>query len=131
MKQVWRAMCLILSASGLLLSIYLYTLSANSYCPTSLPGCDIVITSEYAEVAGIPLALMGAVWFAVAGALSLFSFIRKLAAKILLWWSLTSVPSVTALVAVEVLLIGAICSLCTLAHVLGLSLILPSYKLLR
>lgn len=53
---------IVLSLIGLADSIYLswIKLSGSEAVCTGVGGCDVVNTSEYAELAGIPIALLGA-----------------------------------------------------------------------
>ena len=57
-----KRILIVLSFIGLADSIYLtwIKLSGSEALCTGVGGCDVVNTSEYAELAGIPIALLGA-----------------------------------------------------------------------
>lgn len=57
-----KRILIVLSFIGLADSIYLtwIKLSGSEAMCTGVGGCDVVNTSEYAELAGIPIALLGA-----------------------------------------------------------------------
>ncbi len=77
MKNVVRGM-IILSLFGLGDSGYLtwkHFQETSPFCPRG--GCDLVLTSHYAEVWGIPLALIGALGYGSILALALFAHWAK------------------------------------------------------
>lgn len=133
MKNIWKIPSLIASLLGLIVSLYLYVLGSQTYCPTTSFECDVVLFSEYSHIMGIPLSLLGAIWFSAALMLSIIYsiFNTRMVSKILFGWCLTSIPSVATLVAIEIFLVNSICLFCTFAHILGLFLIIPAYKLLK
>lgn len=114
--------CAAVGVAGLILSIYLTYVSALPYCPPELSGCDVVIASEYSKFFGVPVALLGAAWFAVVIALSIASYISERCRKPLLAWCIIGVLGVLYLVWVEVFILHAICLYCTIAHVFGVAI---------
>jgi uncharacterized membrane protein len=113
---------------GLLISAYLTYLSLMP--PTSCPvdefsifSCNEVIYSQYAHIYGISVALLGLGWFIIA--LSLIMLTRRDARLIraVVAWSLLGAAGVAAFVYTEIFLLGSICVLCTVAHIVGLAIL--------
>jgi uncharacterized membrane protein len=73
--SVPKALLLLFVVIGLIDAVYLTAVHYTSlplYCPDSgIVNCLQVTTSAYSEVAGIPIALGGVVWFAGFGVLIL------------------------------------------------------------
>jgi len=112
---------------GLALAGYLtwYDLvTPKGACPLSgYFGCSAVLTSAYSRIAGIPVALLGFLWFLASARLDLLAAKSAKWLKLLLLWSLLALVGISALVYTEVFLIGAFCPLCTSAHALGLAVL--------
>ncbi|MEM0440143.1 MAG: vitamin K epoxide reductase family protein [Candidatus Caldarchaeum sp.] len=108
-----------LSIVGLVLSMYLTLLPAPQFCEiSSFISCDKVLSSPYAYFLGVPTAFYGVVWFALASSALFLAGERKKAAKFMTFWSFVGLAAVAVLVYVEIVLIDALCLLCTGAHVL-------------
>ena len=103
---------------GLVDSIYLTTKHyAGAVVPcTVLEGCEQVLTSSYAEVAGVPLAALGAIAYFVAFSLAILAAFGNR-----LMWTLFSVQVVFMtiftiwLVYLQSSVIGAFCQFCLLS----------------
>jgi uncharacterized membrane protein len=103
---------------GLVDSIYLTTKHyAGAAVPcTVLEGCEQVLTSSYAEVAGIPLAALGAIAYFVAFSLAILAAFGNR-----LMWTLFSVQVVFMtiftiwLLYLQASVIGAFCQFCLLS----------------
>ena len=109
--------------SGIILSTYILMISPgdSTICDfNALFSCDSVLSSSYSQFMGIPVAALGLLWFIIATILAVASFKMKLKRIILLTWAIIGVSSIPLLVYAESL-VGAICLLCTLAHILGLT----------
>ncbi|PSN86606.1 hypothetical protein B9Q03_11595 [Candidatus Marsarchaeota G2 archaeon OSP_D] len=118
-----------LSLLGLGVSAYLTAQSFNSHIPLSCPStgiinCAKVTTSTYSHILGVPVALLGAIWFIVIIALVLLDLNWAL----LPFWTLGLV-FVAYLVFTEVFLIHSICVYCTAVHITVLVLGYPVGKL--
>jgi len=74
---------------------------------------------------GIPIAILGLIWFTIATGLSVASFKIPIKRNIFLTWVIIGVLSIPFLVYAEFQL-GAICLLCTLAHILGLTFLITA-----
>ena len=118
-----------LGALGLAISLYLTAESYDSRVPLSCPStgainCARVTTSVYSHIFGVPVALLGALWFAAIIALVYFDC----KAALLPFWTLGAV-FVGYLVFTEVFLIHSICLYCTAVHATVLVLGYPVARL--
>jgi uncharacterized membrane protein len=125
-----RRTALVLSVLGLAVSAYLtvehYSASTELACPdTGAISCAKVTSSAYADVLGVPVALLGLLFFVGMTALSLPVAWRarspalsraRVAAVV------TGVVFVLYLVWAELFRIDAICLWCTVVHVVTLAL---------
>jgi uncharacterized membrane protein len=96
-------------------------------CASSgLVNCDLVTSSAQSTLGPAPVALLGLVWFA--GMLALVAFEERLRQPGLLLaelvWTAGGLLVVLYLVFAELFLIGAICSWCTLVHLVVVTLFL-------
>lgn len=130
-----RKALMVLAVVGLIDSIYLtwIKLTAEGVCVIG-EGCEVVNTSQYASVGGIPVALLGAgAYLALLGILFLEtrSHFFEFNGPILVFGiSLAGVLYSAYLTYLELYVIRAICEFCVLsATVLVLMLILSSSRL--
>jgi uncharacterized membrane protein len=124
----------VLTVIGLAIAGYLtllhYVTSVPLVCGRgTLVDCETVLHSPSAMVLGMPVALWGLLWFAVALALALLATRRRGDPEPpLLWaagfaWALIGTLAVLWLVYQEIGVIGKICAWCTAVHVLVLALL--------
>src|SRR5579875_2749453 len=118
-----RLLALGLGVLGLGVSAYLTAQSFDDRIPLSCPStgvidCGKVITSTYSHIMGVPVALLGALWFVAILILVYFD----LKSVLLPFWTL-------GLVFTEVFLIHSICVYCTAVHVTVVALGYPAAKL--
>jgi uncharacterized membrane protein len=117
------------SLVGLVASIYLtvehFTASATLACPeTGVVNCQRVTTSAQSTIAGVPWALLGAVFFAGLLLLGRPAAWRSRSTAVRygrLALAVTGVASVIYLISVELFVVNAICLWCTVAHVAALA----------
>ena len=120
-----RLVAILACLAGIAVSIYLTVLHYAGFapaCPTSgAINCEAVLSSPYAVIAGtsIPTSVAGIAWFAVSAVLWILP--RR---SLLLAWSALGLLTVVYLLFVEIVLVGAICLWCTVAHVLVVVLVL-------
>lgn len=118
---------------GLGVSIYLtfvHYAAAQLVCTVSgAVNCERVLSSPYSVIGGtgLPTSLAGIAWFAVAAILAALrwrdpSFPNAGRAQVA--WSIVGLLTILYLVFVEIVLIGAICVWCTVAHVMVLVIFL-------
>lgn len=123
-----RPGALVPAVLGLAFAIYLtvehYTQSTTLACPESATvNCQKVTTSSYSHVLGIPVALLGAVYFVVMTVLVLPPAWRAGPLRpVRLLGAVVGMISVLYLVWAELFQIGAICLYCTAVHVCTLAL---------
>jgi uncharacterized membrane protein len=91
--------------------------------------CERVLGSGFSAVAGtsIPVAAAGLVWFPVGAGLALVRLTRTTSAalsRVQVLWSAAGLAVVLGLVFVEIVLLGALCAWCTVAHCLVLFMFL-------
>ncbi len=128
----WRLFGLVVSAVGLVDAIYLLSdslfPSVQLYCPTSgAINCALVTSSSYSRFAGIPVALLGVLFFA--GMLVVMWLNNPTLNYVLMPMWMIGVIFVGYLVYAEVFALDAICLYCTLDHILALLLGVPAIKL--
>lgn len=119
---------LVLSVLGLAVSVYLtvehYTSSTTLACPdTGALNCLKVTTSEQSVVFGVPVAVLGLLYFAVMAVLSLlWGSPRRDVRLARLAFSAVGVLFAVWLVFAELFTLDAICLWCTAVHVLAVAL---------
>lgn len=121
---------LITAGAGLAVSVYLtiahYTQSVTLACPaTGAIDCQKVTTSPESMLLGIPVAVLGLVFFAAAAALGAPAAWRARSPMLRtarLTLSVLGVCFVARLVYAELFEIDAICLWCTVVHLLAVAL---------
>lgn len=119
-----------LSLLGLAVSTYLtwahYAAGTALSCPdTGIVNCLKVTTSEQSRVAGVPVALLGAIFFAAMAFLCAppaWSARNGMVARLRLLGAISGIGAVLYLVAVELLVVRAICLWCTIVHLTAFGL---------
>jgi len=131
----WQALALAAGLVGLGVSIYLTVVHYSGIpvaCPvTAQLNCEQVLSSRFGVIAGsvIPTSAAGIVWFAVSALIAAGRLAgRAELARPQLAWSSLGLLTVLFLVFVEIVLLGAICVWCTLAHVIVLLIFLISLQ---
>lgn len=120
-----------LSVLGLGVSAYLtyehFTGSASLSCPAGSAGgaidCLKVTTSVYSKIAGIPVAVLGLVFFVVMLAVQspwMWRWARREVLAGRLIWCLVGIATAVKLVYDELYNIDAICLWCTSVHIITL-----------
>jgi len=110
---------------GLIDSIYLTTkhFTGEAVPCSVIEGCEQVLTSSYAEVAGVPLAALGAIAYFIAFSLAILAAFGNR-----LMWTLFSVQVVFMIVFtiwlfyLQAFVIGAFCQFCLLSAATTLTL---------
>lgn len=112
---------------GLADSIYLTVkhLTAEPVPCSLISGCETVLTSSYAEIAGIPLAAFGAVAYFVAFSLALLGAFGNRTAWFLFWIASIGMAGFTLwLLYLQAFVIGAFCQFCLLSAATSITLFL-------
>jgi uncharacterized membrane protein len=121
---------LVLAAIGLAVSVYLtiehYAAPTSIACPESgAINCTKVTTSEWAKVGPVPLALLGAIFFAAMTALCIpAAWRRRRLDPLRIAGAGAAVAAALYLVWVELFKVEAICLWCTVVHVASLLLLI-------
>ncbi len=110
----------------------------GSFCDINAAvSCTAVNTSPYSEMFGIPTAFYGVMWFLVTVVLG-YQLLKehksgfwKNTPFYLFAWSIVGLLTVFWLVYAELFLIGAICLLCTIVHIIVIIILVLSYKALH
>lgn len=122
----------LLGFAGLALSLYLTVAPNPGFCDiTSFVSCDRVLTSPYARLLGIPTSLYGAAWFAAISTAAFLPVERRAVLGFIKGWSVLGLVGVGALVYVELVLINAVCLLCTVAHMLAILVAATTFLFIR
>lgn len=124
-----------LALIGVAISGYLawYDLvSSTTYCTLSgFFGCSKILSSPYAHIDRMPTAFLGVVWFAVSAWLGMIIARNENRLGYLLVWSVPAMLGVVILAYIELVVVGAICPLCTSAHVLGIAIFILTLVMWR
>ncbi|MHA3704087.1 vitamin K epoxide reductase family protein [Jatrophihabitans sp. YIM 134969] len=117
---------LVVALLGLAVSVYLtvehYSSSTSLACPaTGALDCVKVTTSSWSVIAGVPVAVLGLVFFTGMTALSVLG--GRLAADLRVAAAVVGALMVLWLVYVELFLVDAVCVWCTGVHLLTLVLL--------
>src|SRR6266516_95329 len=118
MEKRLSQLAIALTIIGLLVSIYMtiFKITNNENMCIGSHGCSVVNSSRYAEVNGIPVAVLGVVGYSVILAVLLFerrfSFLQQNGSLIFFGFSLTGFLFTLYLIYVEVALIKAYCPFC-------------------
>ena len=118
MEKRLSQLALILTILGLLVSIYMtiFKITNNAKMCIGSHGCSVVNSSRYAEVNGIPVAVLGVVGYAAILAVLLLErrpgFFRQNGTLLFFGLSLTGFLFTLYLIFVEVALIKAYCPFC-------------------
>lgn len=136
-KKLSLQTILILSLAGIIISAYLVQ---NHYAPpeagslcdfTDTISCSLVNTSEYSEVFGVPLALLGALWFFFLGWMTWKALQHDhYMPKLMFYWAIIGIGSVMYTIVAEILL-QALCPLCTVLHLFIIIIALFSYRVMK
>ena len=110
-------------ADSVYLTVHHYT--AEPVPCSLLEGCEMVLTSSYAEIFGVPLAGFGAAGYFIAFSLALLTAFGNRTMWILYGIQVTIMALVSGyLVYVQAALIGAFCQFCLLSAATSVALFL-------
>ena len=121
------------SIFGFLISFYIYNKKKKKkkmICPMR-SNCETVIHSDYSHIVGIPVEVLGMVYYAFIGIAYTASFIFDLwqapVAMILLGVSMCSVLFSVYLVSLQMFIIRHMCTWCLLSALISLSILVLSF----
>lgn len=117
---------IVLALAGLADSVYLtvHHFTAEPVPCSLIEGCEMVLTSKYAEFQGVPIALIGALGYFVAFSLALLTIYGY--RLWLLFGVQTTIMAIVSgvLVYIQASLIGAFCQFCLISAATSLLLFL-------
>jgi uncharacterized membrane protein len=126
---------IIMSLAGMVDSAYAVTLhyddDSDSFCNVSeTVNCDIVNTSKYSEIFGVPVAGIGFAGYLLYAVLAVYLLAgityRNLAVPALLLASVFGVVFSLVLTYIEFFILEAVCILCVVSQVLVIGILLAS-----
>ena len=121
--------CLIFCFLGFLDATYLTILHyRNAFPPCTLSGCEKVLTSQFSVIYGVPVSLLGTLFFALAMGFSLLALLdrRKIFAHGLFLSSLTGLFVSAVLFFVQFFIIKSFCQYCLFSEAMTLLLFASS-----
>jgi len=124
-KTAWIAFALAVLGLGIsgYLTWYSFITRTGVCTLTGYFGCSAVLTSAYSRIGGVPVALLGFVWFLVVASTSMLVVRDGKWLKYLLAWSVLGLLGIVGLEYVEIFVIRSICLECTSAHLLGIAVL--------
>lgn len=128
-----KIILLILSIAGFFDASYLTTLHYKNIIPpcTIAKGCETVLTSQFSTIFGIPIALLGSLYFLTSIFLLLLIF-QNPAKKLLLYFKLLSFSGVIVsviLIYIQAFVLHAFCQYCLLSEAIIFAIFILSFKL--
>ncbi len=127
--QLLRIVFLFLSSAGMFNALYLSLEHFYRSVPTCIvfAGCDLVLTSSYAFVLGMPLAYLGLAFYTVVFALAFLmaAGYGSIYFRLALFLVGVGVVASLTLFYVQAVLLGAFCAYCVLSEIIivGLAVI--------
>lgn len=125
--SVLKIIAVVAALAGLADSVYLtiHHYTAEPVPCSLISGCETVLSSEYAEIAGIPLAALGAAAYFIAFSLALLASFGNRTA-----WTLFGVQSIVMavftawLIYLQASVIGAFCQFCLISAITSFTLLI-------
>src|SRR3989344_785845 len=106
---------------------YIHYAAVQSFCDISeTVSCDVVTTSIYSEIFGLPISILGLGYFILTGLLSLFYRAKAFYQVVFLLTAFVLIPSYY-FTAIEVFVIKAFCILCETSKLLMLGILAVSF----
>ncbi len=122
--------CLVLGFAGFLDATYLTILHyKNAFPPCSVTGgCESVLTSQYSIILGVPISLLGSLFYLLIMffALAVFHSKRKVFAHGLFLASLSGLFVSAVLFFVQFFILQAFCQYCLLSEIISLAIFVIS-----
>ena len=130
-----KILLIVLSLAGIAVMGYLvslhYSPEEGAFCNLGEGlSCDIVNQSTYAKVLGIPMSILGLVYFLGIFGASIWSY-NKASLKIITFLSIVFLGPSLYLTGIEIFVLGNICVFCEVSKVLIVSIIIVSLFGLR
>jgi len=128
-----RKLSLALGIVAIAVLLYLFASELNPQvlvCPSAgIINCGRVITSNYSTIFGVPISVLGMLWFAAMVSISFSRKSKYLQLLIPLWAA--GIVFVIYLVYTELFVLHAVCLYCSFTDLLILLMGFPAFKLGR
>ena len=121
--------CLIFCFLGFLDATYLTILHyKNAFPPCTISGCEKVLTSQFSVIYGVPVSLLGTLFFTLAIVFSLLVFLskRKIFAHGLFLITLTGLFVSAVLFFIQLFIIKSFCQYCLFSESMTLLLFISA-----
>ncbi len=121
--QAFPFLILVLSFLGFLDATYLSILHfKNAFPPCTLSGCEIVLTSKFATILGIPISLIGSLFYLLLIGLCLLILTapKKLFLKILMITAASGALVSLALIYIQFGILKSFCQYCLFSEILNI-----------
>ena len=134
-QRRYASLLFILSLVGIALTALLIKskyFAEETFCLVG-GNCELVINSIYSKIAGVPITILGLIWFLVVLFLS-FRLIKhkdKVFSKYLFYWSILGLGFVAYLLFIEIVLLEVFCTTCTAIHILIVLIFLLTFLIFR
>lgn len=125
------AICALLGFGIMVYLTYIHYANARSFCDISAEiSCDVVTTSIYSEIFGVPVSVLGILYFATVLAIALLKPVFKAFRALFFLTVFVLIPSLY-LSLMEYFSIKAFCILCESSKVLMIVILVTLWSLLR
>lgn len=150
MKSNWRErLLLVLAIAGMVVTMYLiyqhYKLASDSFCNVNnYVSCDIVNKSRYAEIAGMPVSIMGFAAYVVFAVLAFILVIKRRKAEGTaaprrlqqlvgagMLFALAGIIFSLHLTYIELFVLDAICLFCVTQQIIIIGIFITLYTIWR
>ena len=125
----------ILAFLGFLDAVYLTILHyKNAFPPCTITkGCETVLTSEFATVFNIPIALLGSLFYTAVIAVCILCYhhSKRIFSNAIFFISGVGVTASILLLYIQVVILKNICQYCVLSEVINFSIFFLSYLLFK
>jgi uncharacterized membrane protein len=113
----------VVAGLGVILSVYLLYVAvtdARAYCPAG-SGCDAVLSSRYSRLFGIPIPLAGLAFYWALLGVTIWPMEHARRTRLLIPLAAAGVAASAMLLAVQLSVIRALCSLCVVSALLTIA----------
>jgi len=125
----------VLAFLGFLDATYLTILHyKNAFPPCTITkGCETVLTSKYATVLGVPIALLGSLFYACTIAVCILSYhhSKRIFSNTIFFIAATGTIVSILLFYIQLVILKNFCQYCVLSEVINLSIFFLSYSLFK
>ncbi|MBI2031771.1 MAG: vitamin K epoxide reductase family protein [Candidatus Levybacteria bacterium] len=106
----------------------------NAFPPCTITkGCETVLTSQFATIFGVPIALLGSLFYVsiIAVCLMFYHNSRKIFSNAIFFIAATGVIASILLFYIQLAILKNFCQYCVLSEIINLSIFFLSYSLFK